>query len=96
MQLTVKEEAYKWFKDELAVSEGDHVQFYVRYGGDSDFQAGFSLAVTVKEADQIAAETEVNGVKFYIEQKDEWFFDGKDLTVLYKEDINEIAFEHRE
>ncbi|WP_280769290.1 HesB/YadR/YfhF family protein [Salipaludibacillus daqingensis] len=94
MNMTVTDEALKWFKNELEVKSGDSVQFFVRYGGCGDFQTGFSLGVAVKTPDEKAASIEKEGILFYVEKKDEWYFDGQNFAVSYDEDKQEISFGH--
>ncbi|GEL06772.1 HesB/YadR/YfhF family protein [Salisediminibacterium halotolerans] len=94
MNMTVTERAGKWFEEEMGVHKGDAVQFFVRYGGDANFQSGFSLAVALKKPDEPALMTELNGITFYVEQKDSWYFDNTDFTVDYDDDIGEIRYLH--
>ena len=96
MDMTITDRAYEWFKEEMNLAEGDHVQFFVRYGGDANFQTGFSLALGVKEPDEPAVQAEKGGIIFYIEQKDIWYFDNEDFKVEYDEDIGEIRYVHGE
>ncbi|WP_416151281.1 HesB/YadR/YfhF family protein [Salipaludibacillus sp. HK11] len=94
MNINVSDEAVKWFEKELELDSGDQVQFFVRYGGCGDFQSGFSLGVTVKAPDEEAVSIEKDGILFYVEKKDEWYFDGHSLVVNYNEDIQEITYDH--
>ncbi|MDG5789168.1 HesB/YadR/YfhF family protein [Evansella sp. AB-P1] len=94
MNIEITDQAFEWFKEELELSNDDNVQFFVRYGGCGDFQTGFSLGVTVKKPDDPAVKIKKNGVHFYIERKDEWYFDNKDLKVAYDPQINEIKYLH--
>lgn len=98
MNITVTDEALKWFDKELELKSGDHVQFFVRYGGCGDFQTGFSLGVVVKEADEvdIAVSTEKDEKLFYVEKKDEWYFDGESFVVSFDDEKQEISFGHEE
>lgn len=94
MKMTVTDRARAWFEEEMNINSGQAVQFFVRYGGDANFQSGFSLAVAVKNPDDPEVMTEVNGITFYVEQKDSWYFDNTDFTVDYDEDIGEITYTH--
>ncbi|SDN18643.1 HesB/YadR/YfhF family protein [Alkalicoccus daliensis] len=94
MQIFIKDEAAAWFKEELLQKEEESIQFFVRYGGCGDFQSGFSLGVTVNTPEDPAAVTEKNGITYFIEEKDAWYFDEKDLTVVYDREKAEIAYEH--
>jgi uncharacterized protein YneR len=94
MQVIISEQALEWFKKELEVTSGDHVQFFARYGGCGNFQSGFSLGVTVKAPEEEAASVEKDGILFYVEKKDEWYFDGKDLKVTYDEEKQEVSYNY--
>jgi uncharacterized protein YneR len=95
MNMTVNEDALNWYKEELDLQNGDQVRFFVRYGGCSNVQKGFSLGVT-KDAPQEAGVTaEVGGITFFIEESDLWYFDNHDLLVSYSESADEPVFEYQ-
>ncbi len=94
--MTVTDQAITWFKDELQLNKGDFVQFFVRYGGCGNFQTGFSLGVAEKEPEDPAVSFEKDGIQFYVEKKDEWYFDNEDFYVDYNEDKEEIEYLHNE
>ncbi|MEC2176775.1 HesB/YadR/YfhF family protein, partial [Bacillus amyloliquefaciens] len=43
MNMKVNKDALDWYKEELELETGDQVRFFVRYGGCSNVQKGFSL-----------------------------------------------------
>ncbi|WP_420812543.1 HesB/YadR/YfhF family protein [Planococcus salinus] len=45
MEIKISDDAIKWFQQEMEVSKGDSIRFYVRYGGSGNLQPGFSLGV---------------------------------------------------
>lgn len=93
MNMTINEDALNWYKEELDLESGDQVRFFVRYGGCSNVQKGFSLGVA-KDAPQEAGVTaEADGITFFIEESDLWYFDNHDLLVSYSEDADEPVFE---
>lgn len=94
MEMNISNEAAAWFKEEMDINEGDEIQFFVRYGGDANFQKGFSLGVAVKPREEPGAETEVDGIVFYIEKKDLWYLDDEDFQVIYDKEKEEIVFLH--
>jgi uncharacterized protein YneR len=94
MKLHIETEAGRWFEEEMNLSGGEEIQFFVRYGGCGNFQSGFSLGIAQKEAEEPVCETKENGVRFYIEEKDAWYLDGADLHVVYDEDKEEITYVH--
>ncbi|MBU9713244.1 HesB/YadR/YfhF family protein [Evansella tamaricis] len=94
MKIDISDKAIKWFQDELDVKPGDGVQFFVRYGGCGNIQTGFSLGVVKKDPEDPVVTVTEKDIHFYIETKDEWYFNGKDFSVDYDSTIDEIQFTH--
>ncbi len=92
MQIFIEEKAANWYKEELDLEEADHVRFTVRYGGVGGNVPGFSLGLSTEKPEQIHCSTEVAGVLFYIEEKDAWYFEDKDLRVSFDEELDEPYF----
>lgn len=84
MNLSISKEAANWYKEELMLQDGDALCFFVRYGGESTIHKGFSLGIRKDTPIQAAAEAKENGITFYIEQDDEWYFDGHSLSISFK------------
>ena len=93
MDIKISDDAFKWFHDEMEVSFGETVRFFVRYGG-SGLQPGFSLGVTKDQPNEAAAEVENDDVLYFIEQNDLWYFDGHDLTVSVNDDLQELDYSY--
>ena len=89
MKITIIDDAAAWYENEMDLSTGGYLRFFARYGGFSTVQQGFSLGVSKDEPDHIGVKTEKNGVTYYIEEKDIWYFDGHDLIV----DLHPVAKE---
>lgn len=81
MNIQISSAAAAWYKLELNLKSGDFVRFYVRYGGFSPVQKGFSLGISNDEPNDIGAKTIQDGITFYVEEKDLWYFDDHDLIV---------------
>ncbi|MDQ0229936.1 HesB/YadR/YfhF family protein [Metabacillus malikii] len=92
MEITIDDNALNWYKDELNLNNGDSVQFFVRYGGCSNVQKGFSLGVTKQTPDEIGSKVEKNGITFFIENRDLWYFDNHNLHVVLDNKLNEPIF----
>lgn len=93
MQLTIDPKAVKWFKEEVGAEKGTAIKFYARYGGSSPIQTGFSLGFTAEETPvNIGVSIEIEGILFYIEESDLWYFDGHDLHVSYNAEMEELEF----
>ena len=94
MNIQLTDRAAKWFQDEMLLHEGDLVRFHVRYGGLSPIQAGFSLGVHKVEPIEIASKHVHNGVTYYIEESDVWYFDGHNLEVDYDNQKDEPIYHY--
>ena len=90
MEIIIQEQAYQWFKKEMDIEAGDTVRFYARYGGSSPFHEAFSLGMNREQPHTIGVQTKIDGVVFYIEQDDLWFFNEHSLVVSIDEKLNEL------
>ena len=94
MNINISEKAIHWFKEEMEASSGDYVKFFARYGGSSPLHDGFSMGITKETPDELAVETVIDGIHYYIEERDLWFFDGHDLHVDTDVNHGELAFHY--
>ncbi|MBS2969118.1 HesB/YadR/YfhF family protein [Metabacillus sp. KIGAM252] len=96
MKIKVNEEAAKWYQDELHLQAGDSVRFFVRYGGSSTIQKGFSLGVAKEGKEDAGASIEAEGIDFFVSERDLWYFDGNDLLVEFDPDRQEPIFDYKQ
>lgn len=94
MNIKVTEQALRWFKEEMEVSAGDMIRFYARYGGSSPFHEGFSLGMNREEPHDIGVKKTIEGVHFYIEKDDLWFFSEHDLLVDFNTETEELKYDY--
>jgi uncharacterized protein YneR len=92
MIISVSKDAAKWYKEELMLQDGDAIRFFVQYGGCSTVQKGLSLGLRKDEAVQPAATVTEEGITFFVESEDEWYFDGHNLSVTYTNGEEEPQF----
>lgn len=78
----------------MEVEDGVNVRFYVRYGGAGGLQPGFSLGITVDEPQNAAVSIREEGVTYFIEENDLWYFDGHDLLVSVDERSSELTYQY--
>ncbi|RSL31607.1 hypothetical protein D7Z54_20275 [Salibacterium salarium] len=96
MKMTLTQPAVKWFEDEMDAKKGDSIRFYARYGGFSPIHPGFSVGVTKSEPYEAALQTEENGLHFFIEETDKWYFEGYDFHIKFSRKHNQIEYEYHE
>lgn len=81
MEIKLTNRAIEWFKEEMYLASGDSVRFFVRYGGSSPLQEGFSLGVNKEDPIDPSIVNQKEGITFFIEERDLWFFQNHDLIV---------------
>jgi uncharacterized protein YneR len=91
LKIHISEETAGYIIKDLQAVEGNKIRFFVRLGGCSTVQDGFSLGISKDTPKHPAVVIEIQNHEFFIEDEDEWFFDKNDLTVSVKND--EIQFE---
>ncbi|MFC4386730.1 HesB/YadR/YfhF family protein [Gracilibacillus marinus] len=97
MEIKVSDQALQWFKKDVELKQGDTVKFQAKYGGSSPIHDGFSLAFQLHEpAKNAIAKTEKDGITFFIDNTDEWYFKGHNLLVEYDEKLDEVSYEYEE
>lgn len=94
MNLTVTKEAAFWYKDEMGLTDGDYLRYFVKlYGGSNPIHPNYSLGVVKQEPGNIAISQKQEGITFYFDEQDEWFIEGIELTVELQNGEAEFIFE---
>ncbi len=94
MNITISEDAHKWFKEEMNMSPNESIRFYVRYGGYSPIHEGFSLGISKETPEEAAIVQSFDGIRYYIEERDKWYLDGYDMNVDYDEKLKEPKYSY--
>ena len=96
MEIKMSDTALNWFKEEVGLKAGDKIKFYTKIYGSSPVQENFSLGFTVdNEPLDIVVQTEKDGITFYVESADLWYFNGHDLHVEYNAKIDEVEYQYK-
>ena len=95
LKIFISPDAVKWFKEELKAISGDTVRFYARYGGSSPVHDSFSLGVTKDRPFEPTVTIKIDDILFFIEERDEWYFNGHDLYVEIDRNTNELAYKYK-
>lgn len=95
MKIDISDKALQWFKEEVELEKGNKVRFFIQIYGTSPVQEGFSLAFTVdNDTRDAAVETIADGITFFVNESDLWFFNGHDLAVEYNESLDEVEYKY--
>lgn len=92
MKLTITPHAQQWFKEEVGVTSDSGIRFYGKIYGKTDVHEGFSIAMSVEVPDQPIVKEVIDGITYFIEETDDWFFKGYDLLVDYDEEKDEPKY----
>ncbi|PKE19768.1 HesB/YadR/YfhF family protein [Macrococcoides caseolyticum] len=96
MNIYITDKANQWFKEEVGLESGDKVRFYSKIYGSSKVQENYSLAFTIDADDDKAVATITeDGITYYVNEPDLWFFDGHDLYIEYDEQLEEVAYDYK-
>lgn len=93
MNIQVSLGAADWYKEELGIDGNAYLRLYVRYGF-GGFVPGFSLGIKLDSPEEIHASHETDNITFFIEEKDEWYFGGKDLHISLNTEKDEPEFHY--
>lgn len=93
MKFEVTKEAAQWYVRELGLKENQSIKFFGKVYGTRN---GFSFALSVEEPTNAYKSLVVEGIQFYIEKTDQWFFDDINLKVDLEPERNEPYFYYEE
>jgi len=91
MKLIVEQQAARWYKQEMDLSEGDSLRIFVRLGGCGSVHPGLSLGIVKEEPRNPGLVTLVEGIQFFLEEDNVWYVDEKDLHISFNEQYEEIV-----
>ena len=92
MKLEVTPKAQQWFKEETGFSLRQAFVFRKIYGK-TPVHDGFSIAMSVEAPDEPMIKENLDGITYFIEETDDWFFKGYDLIVDYDEKNDEPRYQ---
>ncbi|AZK47695.1 HesB/YadR/YfhF family protein [Paenibacillus lentus] len=92
--INVTKEAAGWFKNELGVQAGQAIRFFARYSAGGTIHPGFSLGIEIENPVSPGTVSEVEGIKFFMEDKDLWYLKGYNLNVEYNQKHHDIEYKY--
>lgn len=97
MNISVTNKAVKWFEKELLLEKGNAVRFFGKTYGKTEVHDGFSVGMIVEQPDgSVLGYTEINGVTYFTNEHDHWFFSGYDLEIDYDDKKDEPVYHFHE
>ena len=92
MKIEITDSAKEWFENEVGLEKGNGVRFMGKVYGKTEVHEGFSVGMEVTQPVDVLVKTTVNGVTYFIDKNDEWFFNGYDLQVSFDKKRDEPIY----
>ncbi|AIM17333.1 MULTISPECIES: HesB/YadR/YfhF family protein [Neobacillus] len=96
MLITIDEKAVSWFAMEFDYTKPFHIRLYPQYAGFGKKHKGYSLAFSTESPTNPAFTKEVNGIIFYFEENDLWFFEDTETHLSFNPLQNELQVTYNE
>jgi len=94
--ITIETNAYKWFESEFEVPKPFYIRLFPQYAGFGEKNKGYTLAFALEKPDLSFSEKEINGITFFVESNDTWFFDDTDVNIQFCNEKKEIFATYKE
>lgn len=95
MFLSIDEKAAAWFTQEFDFHKPFTVRMFPQYAGLGAKHKGYSLAFSLETPGDIAFSKEVNGITFFVESNDSWFFEDTETYLSVDEHLDELKIKYR-
>ncbi|MGO4936669.1 HesB/YadR/YfhF family protein [Fundicoccus sp. Sow4_H7] len=93
VDLEVTDKVAQWFKEEVGIPEGAGIRIKTKIYASSPINQSYGLAIDSDFPTKPIASVEAeNGLVFFIEDNDGWFFNGYGLRVELDEELNEPKY----
>lgn len=92
MKIIITPQASQWFQKEFDLEADQGIRFFGKVYGKTQVHDGFSIGMSVDRPEHTIVEEKVDGILYFAEESDEWFFKGYDLTVDYNEKLDEPKY----
>lgn len=87
MLISIDERAAKWFTEEFEYNSPFSIRLFPQYAGFGEKHKGYSLAFSAEMPTNASFSKELNGITFYVEGNDLWFFESTE-TYLSVDDLH--------
>ena len=92
MKVTVTPKVLEWFKKEIVLEPGQGIRFFGKVYGSTQVHEGFSVGMSVDRPERVMFQETIDGVLFFIDKNDDWFFRGYNVVVDYDEELHEPTY----
>ena len=96
MFISIDEKATSWFTKEFEISKPISIRLFPQYAGFGEKNKGFSLAFSAEMPSNVGFAKEINGITFFVEGNDIWFFEDTETFLTVNDLIEEIQITYKE
>ncbi|MCM3725555.1 hypothetical protein M3226_07650 [Neobacillus cucumis] len=96
MFISIDEKAALWFTEEFEINKPISIRLFPQYAGFGEKNKGYSLAFSVEQPEDAGYAQEMNGITFYVEGNDIWFFEDTETYLSFDEVLEEIQIIYKE
>lgn len=96
MHISIDEKAASWFTKEFEITKPFSIRMFPQYAGFGQKHKGYSLAFSAETPANIGFTKEIDGITFFVEGNDVWFFE--DTETLLSTDLlqNELLISFKD
>ncbi|OCA84388.1 hypothetical protein A8F94_16940 [Bacillus sp. FJAT-27225] len=94
MILSLDEKAFSWFSTEFDIKAPLSIRLYPQYAGLGVKHKGFTLAFSAEPPTNAGYLKEYNGITFYVEENDRWFFEDTKTILSFDDTLSEIVVKY--
>jgi len=96
MFISIDEKAALWFTKEFEMNKPISIRMFPQYAGFGEKNKGYSLAFSTEAPANLEYTQELNGITFFVEGNDIWFFKDTETYLSFNDELEEIQISFRE
>lgn len=96
MFISIDEKAIAWFVKEFDFNRPFSVRMYPQYAGFGEKHKGYSLAFSIETPANAAFTKDINGITFFIEGNDLWYFEDTETFLSVNQPLDELHVSYRD
>ncbi|PGY11209.1 Uncharacterized protein YneR [Bacillus sp. OV166] len=96
MFISIDERAASWFTREFEFHKPFSIRMFPQYAGFGMKHRGFSLAFSAETPANVGYTIDVNGITFFVEVNDVWFFGDTETCLTIDNDSEELLVQYNE
>jgi uncharacterized protein YneR len=96
MIISIDERAATWFTSEFEFNKPFSIRMFPQYAGFGQKHKGYSMAFSAETPANIGFTKEINGITFFVEGSDVWFFEDTETYLSFDNRLNEIQVTYKE